>query len=1414
MNVEEKIENLFNRINNNDFDFSDEDSFLIRNSPKLRDVFLKKFAHNDISSFNEKIWNDTLSDLLGSFSINNYTKEEIDVIFINATKLCLKTGYQANFVENLSDLYKFDVSLKEKISKIVEDFICNPNNHFENIMLGEEEIYELLKYKRYDVIVNLSKDKAVTISDDLYEKIKNECPYDKYPEILKKHEIKNGTYIYSLNNSIEELIDGYEEIVHDLKDSNSIQKNDSEMTSLGIQEKLENLKSLIYQKILSEENLDYLNAKRDIRVVFFGFYHPIFSFSDRVEIAKILYDRNCLAGTEILLQNEIITPEEEIEKTKNLLYNGYKSRTDRLLAMGIKNFEDDRVLYYLVHNGQLDYVIKFFPEEIITKNIPLIVQGILGNSSYDDYCEVDIHLEKYPKIFKALIDNGKINRINLRCIGDDPITNQALIEAVTKTPYVQFSNSLNYLNKDEFKKILFLVDQGFINLLSRNFVLSPDNFRLNKDFLIPKLLEDVPSICHFIYLHFDLVLEYKEELLFKLLGNPIVTEKILDKINHDENFDYLYNNDIFNYTKNYYAKKYNLKLEHFDKMEKHFGPKILRYIENNSLHTLINLDDDEFEKLLGLFPKVKYEISDLESAYESIVQRLFGESRTDEISVFPNLLHAIQDKNENEIIKIKEELIVFTKKETFEKIKEKYQLTNIQTIEELLNLIISKLSASENEYYTNILHEITNAYIRDARNYFHDNFIFDSLDINSRSNLYHDIAYSFSLSGNVDDRVNSLIKEVCKKLDNDFIKKIRKDYDFSDNLDAYDILNHVVQKLKDPNERIKYLPLLKEVTDYHHDVLKKENPHKNTLEWALDLDYDLEQKNLNNEIKKHFIINSSSYLVNHSISLQDCISSELEKLGIPRSLTLDIIAYYSGERNFNQDIKDIQKNIGLLVQISNKIITQNTITDKNDKLINYQKISKELDRKGLVRRIYKAPESEIDIYQVLLNLNLDLIRENLFQNEEMYDKLVDIMKKKKLHVLPEKLKRIWKSSESLPDNLNNIYGFVNYFVPILESERKRLTSAGKNPEDSLTGLSSILVQADTYSSVSSVFSQILGSEDARLIQSNPKDNAATRFLENNGRLKEAIKFTINNYKRQKVTVPTFDEEFTLNDENKKLEIIVGNFTAPSNLTHGERTGACMRIGGAGDSLFRFCLSNPNGFHIRFEEPSTHEYISRVSGFRNGNTVFLNELRFSCNTELYSNSDVVEACRLAAKRLIELSKDSTCPIENVVITNQYAMRETNDDVVYLEIQNNKEGFPHFYSDIGSNGIVLATTAKDKPFVPIDFDKKKVPNYQPVRSKIRFLKNSSELFSGINRVASIKSILDGVNYENLDSFQFSDGLIYGIISDDWYIYLDSNLGIYYDFIEIDPRAKEECAEHLAIIEEMIQNNEIERDDEYVL
>ena len=83
------------------------------------------------------------------------------------------------------------------------------------------------------------------------------------------------------------------------------------------------------------------------------------------------------------------------------------------------------------------------------------------------------------------------------------------------------------------------------------------------------------------------------------------------------------------------------------------------------------------------------------------------------------------------------------------------------------------------------------------------------------------------------------------------------------------------------------------------------------------------------------------------------------------------------------------------------------------------------------------------------------------------------------------------------------------------------------------------------------------------------------------------------------------------------------------------------------------MEDENGFHVQFTDPDTGEFVSRVSGFRNGNSVFLNQLRFSKSAK-YSNANVVEACKLIATDIISSTKDSSTPVENVFISGDYSM----------------------------------------------------------------------------------------------------------------------------------------------------------------
>ena len=150
-----------------------------------------------------------------------------------------------------------------------------------------------------------------------------------------------------------------------------------------------------------------------------------------------------------------------------------------------------------------------------------------------------------------------------------------------------------------------------------------------------------------------------------------------------------------------------------------------------------------------------------------------------------------------------------------------------------------------------------------------------------------------------------------------------------------------------------------------------------------------------------------------------------------------------------------------------------------------------------------------------------------------------------------------------------------------------------------------------------------------------------------------------------------------------------------------------------------------------------------------------------------------------------------------------MISSGESEINLGIDNNKEGLSSFYSDINNQGIVLATSSKNKELVPIKFDKTKVPIYKTCRAKPQIIMNMKESINKINRVASIKTLIEYgfEKYENLGQILFDNGIICSIVSDDWYIYVDNDKDIYYDYINIDERAKSELEQYLEMIDELI-------------
>ena len=75
------------------------------------------------------------------------------------------------------------------------------------------------------------------------------------------------------------------------------------------------------------------------------------------------------------------------------------------------------------------------------------------------------------------------------------------------------------------------------------------------------------------------------------------------------------------------------------RFEQKFGPKIIRYINNDNILKILNLNEKDFEKFMNLFPNIEYTMQDLESAYDSLKQYEFSKTQSNIITIFPTILH-------------------------------------------------------------------------------------------------------------------------------------------------------------------------------------------------------------------------------------------------------------------------------------------------------------------------------------------------------------------------------------------------------------------------------------------------------------------------------------------------------------------------------------------------------------------------------------------------------------------------------------------------------------------------------------------------------------------------------------------------------------------------------------------------------
>lgn len=528
----------------------------------------------------------------------------------------------------------------------------------------------------------------------------------------------------------------------------------------------------------------------------------------------------------------------------------------------------------------------------------------------------------------------------------------------------------------------------------------------------------------------------------------------------------------------------------------------------------------------------------------------------------------------------------------------------------------------------------------------------------------------------------------------------------------------------------------------------------------------VDEESIIKEIERFFIKERNKHQLNRE---------ELELLN-NKELLVQIIKYRKHPEEYKEVSVEIKKNIK---NINNIIYL---MTDKGRQIPNVklEKKVKENDKASIV--------------QILCNINFKQLKNIILSDEELYNKLLNYLKSKKLISWVGRYDSLFEEAdiEVSPSVIATLITCFNEIESFIEKEGPKAT------------VTAVLDYANCYDINSKNRRLLLGKEDYNLIKRNPPPYSGS--LKSEERLDLSLEYMKQMHERTGITVPTSDNIYNISND-KKIKITVGDIHNVNNLTLGERTGACMRMGGAADSLFQTCLLNENAFHIKFFDPDTEELISRVSCFRNGNTLFLNQLRHSLSNK-YNDSELIEGLEKAAKYIINQTKDSKRPIENVVISKGYAMENDERQEVNLGVENIKKGFDMFYSDVFERAVIVATSNPDNSLVPVKLGNNGLPNYKPLRGKIT-KHYGKDAINAKAQILLLNELYKGNNIDELD-LTLDNDIIYCITGEDWYISLNTEGKIETYLMETSndkELAEKEINKYLEVLNEYTSKYDIE-------
>lgn len=291
------------------------------------------------------------------------------------------------------------------------------------------------------------------------------------------------------------------------------------------------------------------------------------------------------------------------------------------------------------------------------------------------------------------------------------------------------------------------------------------------------------------------------------------------------------------------------------------------------------------------------------------------------------------------------------------------------------------------------------------------------------------------------------------------------------------------------------------------------------------------------------------------------------------------------------------------------------------------------------------------------------------------------------------------------------------------------------------------------------------------------------------------------------------------------------------LLAGINTHACFRIDGNDNDFLHYCALDKNGFVIKITD-SFGNFIGRAAGFRNGNGVYINQLRtiydeggsgyegISENEKL----EIIETFKQACTDIVEISqknKNEQNKIDFVVVTKSYALEDTesnvdrvvDDEIGWDPMDTESEDWENFVSntdnlqeikysgdtfstDFCNYSLICIASSKNGKLVKKDIIKKDVDAvYERPRNKIIITEKPDTII--INKINKINAMNSYYNTSQFESVSIPKGAL-TFVGDNWYIIYDKKNIIESCLLDFDSRAKIEFEATKQTISQYLNDN----------